>query len=161
MYSKFSFCLILLCGIFTTYAQHIPAGEEALGTKSYDQYEKPAVCKSCHTDIYQQWTQAMMSQAYTHHWDEIEYFDLAVEHSKKDPFFKAASDGCNGMWGEYAVSDEGDLTWFLGSTANECKPGTGDERFNVMIVLVQAYEIREDGLWLYTADDRSSALVFR
>ena len=72
-----------------------------------------------------------------------------------------ASDGCNGMWGEYAVSDEGDLTWFLGSTANECKSDVGDKRFNVMIVLVQAYEIREDELWLYTSDDRSSALVFR
>ena len=52
-------------------AQDIPAGEKALGTKTYDQFEKSEVCKSCHTDIYQQWTQAMMSQAYTHHWDEI------------------------------------------------------------------------------------------
>jgi heat shock protein HslJ len=72
-----------------------------------------------------------------------------------------ASDGCNGMWGDYAVSDEGDLSWFLGSTANECKAGVADERFNVMIVLVHAYEIRENELWLYTSDDRSSALVFR
>jgi heat shock protein HslJ len=72
-----------------------------------------------------------------------------------------ASDGCNGMWGEYAVSDEGDLAWFLGSTANECPAGAGDERFNVMIVLVRAYEIRENELWLYTSEDRSSALVFR
>jgi hypothetical protein len=59
------------------------------------------------------------------------------------------------------VSDEGDLAWFLGSTANECPAGTGDERFNVMIVLVRAYEIRENELWLYTSEDRSSALVFR
>ncbi|MBN1407649.1 MAG: hypothetical protein JW956_07670 [Calditrichaceae bacterium] len=77
-------------------AQEIPAGEESLGTRTYDQFEKPEVCKSCHTDIYQQWTQAMMSQAYTHHWDEIEYFDLAVAHAKADPFFKGAADGCNG-----------------------------------------------------------------
>ncbi|MBN2425378.1 MAG: hypothetical protein JXB44_10165 [Calditrichaceae bacterium] len=90
------FCLILFFTILTVHSQPIPVGEEALGTRSYDQYEKPAVCQSCHTDIYQQWTQVMMSQAYMHHWDEIEYFDLAVEHSKKDPFFKAASDGCNG-----------------------------------------------------------------
>ena len=26
----------------------------------------------------------MMSQAYTHHWDEIEYFELAVPHAEKD-----------------------------------------------------------------------------
>ncbi len=87
------FCFVF---VFKINAQNIPAGEEALGTKSYDQFEKPEVCKSCHTDIYQQWTQAMMSQAYTHHWDEIEYFDLAVAHSKVDPSFKGPVDGCNG-----------------------------------------------------------------
>jgi hypothetical protein len=88
--------IILLMTFSLLFAQDIPAGEEALGTKSYDQFEKPEVCKSCHTDIYMQWTQAMMSQAYTHHWDEIEYFKLAVEHSKVDPSFKGPVDGCNG-----------------------------------------------------------------
>lgn len=90
--------ILVICFVFvfTINAQDIPAGEEALGTKSYDQFEKSEVCKSCHTDIYQQWTQAMMSQAYTHHWDEIEYFDLAVAHSKVDPSFKGPVDGCNG-----------------------------------------------------------------
>jgi nitrate/TMAO reductase-like tetraheme cytochrome c subunit len=82
--------------INVVFSQEIPSGEEAKGTKSYDQFEKSEVCKSCHTDIYQQWTQAMMSQSYTHHWDEIEYFDLAVAHAKKDPFFKPVADGCNG-----------------------------------------------------------------
>jgi hypothetical protein len=71
-------------------------GEEAKGSLPYDKFEKPAVCQSCHTDIYQEWTQAMMSQAYTHPWDEIEYFDLAVAHAQKDPFFKDPVDGCNG-----------------------------------------------------------------
>ena len=50
------------------------AAEGALGSQSYDDYETPLACAACHVDIYQQWTQAMMSQAYTHHWDEIEYF---------------------------------------------------------------------------------------
>ncbi len=77
-------------------AQDFPAGEEALGTKSYEQYEKPEVCKSCHTDFYQQWTQAMMSQAYTHHWDEIEYFKLAVPHAEKDEMVAGVKAGCNG-----------------------------------------------------------------
>ncbi len=86
----FFFCFTFL------YSQNIPAGEAAEGTKSYDQFEKAEVCQSCHTDIYQQWKQAMMSQAYTHHWDEIEYFELAVEHAKKDPTFKPVADGCNG-----------------------------------------------------------------
>jgi hypothetical protein len=78
------------------FSQDLPAGEEALGSKKYDQYEKPEACKSCHPDIYQQWTQAMMSHAYTHHWDEIEYFDLAVEHGKVDPKVAPVADGCNG-----------------------------------------------------------------
>ena len=77
-------------------SQDLPGGEAALGTKKYEQYEKPEACKSCHIDIYQQWTQAMMSQAYTHHWDEIEYFDLAVAHGEVDEKFKPVSDGCNG-----------------------------------------------------------------
>jgi len=72
------------------------AGEEALGSQPYDRYERPEVCQSCHTSIYQQWRQAMMSQAFTHHWDEIEYFELAVPHGEIDPFFKPVADGCNG-----------------------------------------------------------------
>ncbi|HOX87327.1 MAG TPA: multiheme c-type cytochrome [bacterium] len=78
------------------FAQELPAGAAKLGTHRYDEFEKPEACKSCHIDIYFQWQQAMMSEAYTHHWDEIEYFDLAVEHAKKDPSFKEPVDGCNG-----------------------------------------------------------------
>ena len=66
--------------IDSVFPQEIPSGDAAKGTKSYDQFEKSEACKSCHIDIYEQWTQAMMSQSYTHHWDEIEYFDLAVAH---------------------------------------------------------------------------------
>ncbi|MFC1568878.1 multiheme c-type cytochrome [bacterium] len=77
-------------------AQEAPAGEGLLGTRKYSDYEKPEACKSCHTDIYFQWDQAMMSKAYTHHWDEIEYFDLAVAHAEKNPDLKAVVDGCNG-----------------------------------------------------------------
>ncbi len=72
------------------------AGEELLGKFPYDRFEKPQKCLSCHTDIYRQWEQSMMSQAYTHHWDEIEYFDLAVQHAKVKPELKAVVDGCNG-----------------------------------------------------------------
>ncbi len=93
---KLFFLFPLLALAITVFSQEIPAGDEALGTKKYDQYEKPQVCKSCHVDIYMQWSQAMMSQAYTHAWDEIEYFDLAVEHAKRDPKLKGPVDGCNG-----------------------------------------------------------------
>ena len=38
----------------------------------------------------------MMSQAYTHHWDEIEYFELAVPHAEKDEVVAGVKAGCNG-----------------------------------------------------------------
>ena len=86
--------LFIICAAFGLgYGQ---SGEKAFGTKKYDQFENPKACYSCHVDIYQQWTQSMMAQSYVHHWDEIEYFDLAVEHAKNDPFFKGPVDGCNG-----------------------------------------------------------------
>lgn len=116
---QFSLYSLLLCaGLF---AQSLVSGDAALGTKSYDQYEKPETCYSCHADIYMQWSQAMMSQAYTHHWDEIEYFDLAVEHAKVDPKLKGPVDGCNGCHTPMAYL-AGDVTPprpETGSRANE------------------------------------------
>jgi len=88
---------IIACFAFVLcFAAENAAGEHVMGTRKYSDYEKPESCKSCHTRIYQQWSQSMMSQAYTHHWDEIEYWELAVPHGDKDPTFKAAADGCNG-----------------------------------------------------------------
>ncbi len=89
------FASILL--VSSVCGQEKKAGDEALGTRTYADYEKPEVCgTSCHVDLYQQWRQAMMSQAYTHHWDEIEYFKLAVPHAEKDPKVAGVKAGCNG-----------------------------------------------------------------
>lgn len=71
--------------------------QTVLGSLKYDDFKKPEFCgTSCHTDFYQQWKQAMMSQAYTHEWDEIEYFKLAVPHAEKDPKVAEVKAGCNG-----------------------------------------------------------------
>lgn len=70
--------------------------EDLKGKYKYKDFETALKCRSCHPGIYEQWSQAMMSQAYTHHWDEIEYFDLAVPHAEVDPFMQEAADGCNG-----------------------------------------------------------------
>ncbi len=87
--------LMLLRG--TAAQAPIKAGGEALGTRKYQDFQKPAFCgTSCHVDFYRQWQQAMMSQAYTHHWDEIEYFKLAVPHNEKDPKVGNIKAGCNG-----------------------------------------------------------------
>ena len=70
-----------------------PRAEEGaggvFGTQSHDDYERPQTCRSCHVTIYEQWSQSAMSMAFTHHWDEIEYFDLAVKHAEKNPDLKA------------------------------------------------------------------------
>jgi nitrate/TMAO reductase-like tetraheme cytochrome c subunit len=72
------------------------AGDEALGSQKYDAFEPPAACATCHVDIARQHEQAMMSQAYTHHWDEIEYFELALPHAAKEPKVAGVKAGCNG-----------------------------------------------------------------
>ena len=88
--------VILLAVVGCTWASPQPYGEALKGTGSYDDYERPEACRQCHIDIYYQWKQSMMGNAFTHHWDEIEYFGLAVEHGKRDPKFADVADGCNG-----------------------------------------------------------------
>lgn len=84
--------LIILTIIFKMNMQ----GQTVLGSLKYDDFKKPEYCgTSCHTDFYQQWKQAMMSQAYTHVWDEIEYFKLAVPHAERDPKVADVKAGCN------------------------------------------------------------------
>ena len=86
---------VLCLGLTISRAQK--AGDQALGTHKYEDFQTPKFCgTSCHTDIFQQWVQTMMSQAYTHHWDEIEYFKLAVPHAERDSIVAGVKAGCNG-----------------------------------------------------------------
>jgi hypothetical protein len=62
----------------------------------YEKFESDRRCAPCHAGIARQHEQAMMSQAYTHHWDEIEYFELALPHAAKDPKVAGIREGCNG-----------------------------------------------------------------
>jgi len=97
-----AFLLLLLSGWSTgpsaliTEQEPVPAGDAAHGIYEYEDFERAKKCGSCHSDIYQQWTRAMMSQAYVHHWDEIEYFRLAVPHAEIKPKVAGVKDGCNG-----------------------------------------------------------------
>ncbi len=93
--------IIVLCafGTLLLFSVSLPepdSSKKMLGAYSYEDFQTPAYCKQCHNDFYQQWDQAMMSKAYTHHWDEIEYFKLAVPHSQNDESMKDAHVGCNG-----------------------------------------------------------------
>lgn len=79
------------------FAQNTKGSDAAYAIFKYEDFEKPQACgSSCHIDFYQQWLQMMMSQCYTHHWDEIEYFNLAVPHADKDPKVAEVKAGCNG-----------------------------------------------------------------
>lgn len=91
------YLIILFIMLSSSSYTQVKTSDEALGTRKYDDFQKPAFCgTSCHNDFYQQWKQAMMSQAYTHHWDEIEYFKLAVPHAEKDKVVEGIKAGCNG-----------------------------------------------------------------
>ena len=72
-----------------------PSGDAALGTQPYEKFETDQVCAECHVDITRQHQQAMMSQSYMHHWDEIEYFELALPHagrsSRRSPASRRAA----------------------------------------------------------------------
>ena len=92
-----SIIILSLIGVGASLLAQIKAGDEALGSREYDQYRRPKFCgTSCHVDIFRQWQQEMHSQAYTHHWDEIEYFKLAIPHAEKDPAVAEVKAGCNG-----------------------------------------------------------------
>ena len=100
----------------------VSAEDARVGKYKYDDWDTPEYCgASCHVDIYQQWKQAMMSQSYTHHWDEIEYFELAIPHAEKDPVVAEVKAGCNGCHAamSYLVGDVPPPRPEEGSRANE------------------------------------------
>jgi hypothetical protein len=72
------------------------AGDAALGTQPYDNFQTDQVCADCHVDITRQHHQAMMSQSFVHDWDEIEYFELALPHADKVEKVAGVKAGCNG-----------------------------------------------------------------
>lgn len=89
--------VVLLAAATLAAAQAPPkSGDAALGSIPYDKFERPQVCATCHVDIARQHEQAMMSQAFTHAWDEIEYFELALPHAAKEEKVAGVKAGCNG-----------------------------------------------------------------
>jgi len=95
-----SIILIPVCAILvflTAFTIRSTMSQEDLkGKYKFKDFESANKCRSCHPGFYEQWSQSMMSQAYTHHWDEIEYFGLAVAHAAANPELKDVVDGCNG-----------------------------------------------------------------
>ena len=91
------FAAVIVVVFISAFSVRYMAPQEDLkGKYAYKDFESAKKCRTCHPGIYEQWSQAMMSKAYTHEWDEIEYFDLAVAHAAANPALKDVVDGCNG-----------------------------------------------------------------
>jgi hypothetical protein len=69
---------------------------------SYDDFESPDDCGACHEQIHQEWSESMMAHSFTHEWDAIEYFKLALPHSEKEPKVAGVKEGCIGCHGPLA-----------------------------------------------------------
>jgi len=72
----FIMTLILLISPFLVYSAE-------MGKFSYGDFEQPKRCGMCHKEIHQEWQQSLMSQSFTHEWDQVEYFKLALPHALK------------------------------------------------------------------------------
>lgn len=82
----FSECLIVL-----------PSRHAAeMGEFSYNDFSEPKQCSICHRDIYREWQQSLMSQAFTHPWDDMEYFKLALPQALKLEKVAGVKSGCIG-----------------------------------------------------------------
>lgn len=65
-----------------------------MGKFTYHDFEKPRKCGMCHPEIYQEWQQSLMSQSFTHPWDDKEYFKLALPHALKLEKVAGVKAGC-------------------------------------------------------------------
>ncbi len=81
---------------FPTLLVFLLLASSSIPRKDYSLFETPERCAQCHRDIYMQWKQSMMSQAFSHAWDEIEYFKLAIPHAEKEEKVAEVKAGCNG-----------------------------------------------------------------
>lgn len=92
---------VVLSATFVTLLSLTGLSRSALSAKKegaipYDAFEPSEACGSCHSGIAEQFRQSLMSQCYTHPWDEIEYFQLALPHSQLEPKVAEVREGCIG-----------------------------------------------------------------
>ncbi len=80
----------------------LPAYGAEMGKFSYADFLKPQKCGVCHREIFQEWRENLMSQAFTHKWDEVEYFKLALPHAMKEPKVAGVKAGCIACHGPLA-----------------------------------------------------------
>ncbi len=71
-----------------------PGWSAEMGQFRYKDFQKPEKCGTCHREIYQEWKASMMSKSFSHRWDEVEYFQLALRHAQKEPKVAGVKAGC-------------------------------------------------------------------
>ncbi len=88
--------VVLFCSL-SLLATGATAGDAAgQGSVPYDRFESDDVCAECHVDLAAQYARSLMSQSFTHAWDEAEYFRLALPHARKLAKVAGIEAGCNG-----------------------------------------------------------------
>jgi len=80
-----------------------PAVAAESGSLSYDDFSPNDECEMCHAGIARQFEQSLMSMCFTHEWDEIEYFELALPHALKVEKVAGVKAGCNGCHSPLAL----------------------------------------------------------
>ncbi len=65
-----------------------------MGRFHYKDFKKPNYCGRCHREIFQEWKGSMMSKSFTHAWDDVEYFKLALPHAGKLKKVEGVRAGC-------------------------------------------------------------------
>ena len=84
---------VVFWAIFFVLTPFIGNGAET-GKFQYEDFKKPKKCGVCHKEIYQEWQQSLMSQCFTHEWDQVEYFKLALPHALKLEKVSGVKGGC-------------------------------------------------------------------
>ncbi len=86
--------LILLVAAFCQAAE--------MGKFKYRDFKKPEYCGRCHKQIYMEWKQSLMAKSFTHSWDDVEYFKLALPHAEKFAKVAGVKAGCIACHGPLA-----------------------------------------------------------
>jgi len=86
------------------------------GMYTYSDFATPETCGGCHSSIYANWQETMMAQAFTHTWDDVEYFELALPHAMTLDEVSGVKSGC--------ISCHGPLAFLSGDIPPE-RPSAG------------------------------------
>ncbi len=101
MLRRASHLAVLIVALFITLVPGQFAAE--MGRFAYDDFGDPKQCSVCHQEIHQEWQQSLMSESFTHPWDEVEYFRLALPQSQNLEKVSGVKSGCIGCHAPLAL----------------------------------------------------------